>query len=110
MWVRISGTDAREDNYEVGAVDEGMEETNDHTTPLVVGKDESLWVFHSPNVVMARKSAIFEYSEYNCGNLEYNYNGSATRKETKKVYSRGTEPRKNREKIRLYEFIISMFG
>ena len=76
----LSGSDARDENYGLEAIDETMEEINDYTTRLVVGDDELGWKLHSPNVTLARQSAIFESSEYNCGNLEYDYDGSATRK------------------------------
>ena len=57
----MSGKDACDKKYELGAVDETMEEINGYTTQLFVGEEVSSWKLHSPNVELAVVTVIYIY-------------------------------------------------
>ena len=79
-----------------------MENINKYTKQLVIGEDERSWVFHSPNVVVGRKSSIFENSEFVRGNIDYS-KVIAERKQSHEERSSGVLPRSTLERIRMYE-------
>ena len=52
--------DANGDKYRMIVLDEAMESINKYAKQIVVGKDKRSFILHSPNISVARKSAMLE--------------------------------------------------
>ena len=86
----------REEEYVVHALDELIENVNMWTKRLPLGSSQESWVKHSPNVMMARQSQLYE---------EHHYRKSRKRMKD----NRYVEPRKVVEKQRIFEFVTKYF-
>mmetsp|Transcript_282 Transcript_282/g.447 ORF Transcript_282/g.447 Transcript_282/m.447 type:complete len:307 (+) Transcript_282:159-1079(+) len=89
-------------------LDEVMENINGWCKMLPLGSNEISWKNHSPKVMLARQSINFEKEEYTHHQIQYE---GLLKNENKMVqtYKSTTEPRKNMQQFRLYEFIIKVF-
>ena len=86
-----------------------MENINGFSKQLPVGDDRKSWVEHSPNVTMARKLVIHEYTEYVRGNIHYSTEKSFKQTE-QAVASKTVVPRSTVERIRVYEWVVLFCG
>ena len=57
--------------YPMHVLDEVMENVNMWVKALPVNQAEESWTIHSPNVTLARRSILFEHSEYKRGLLDF---------------------------------------
>ena len=97
--------------YSVHVLDDLMENVNMWVKQLPIGDNQDSWYQHSSNVMIARRSIIFENEEYKRGYTDFN---KAIETDTfdsyKKIDSKYVEPRKVMERTILFEFIVKYFG
>ena len=102
--------DSLEKVEKLHVLDDVMENVNMWVKALPLGNDQESWVVHSPNVMLARQCINFESDEYRRGLINFD---KAIEKGVIEVDSNkqslSVEPRKNRERSRLYELYIGMF-
>lgn len=76
---------------------------------LLFGADHKSWVQHSPNLMFARRSVRFQEQEYCKAHLDFT-DGVVKYDYKKHKYTSTVEPRKIKEMVRLYEWMVLMFG
>ena len=80
---------------------------------MLMGTDPTSWVVHSPNIMCARRSIAFEEGEYRRARMDlensFDSFGPSVSSQRKSYHHNTTETRKNRERYRLYEFVVEMF-
>ena len=105
-----TGKDTKGNPYPLHVLDEVMENINAWTKRLLLGPDEISWRIHSPNLMCAHRSNNFESDAFTKQRIEWNTNDEPTTKQYVSNSTKTTEPRKNVERRRMYEWIVLMFG
>ena len=105
-----TGKDSKGNSYPLHVLDEVMENINAWTKRLLLGPDEISWRIHSPNLMCAHRSNNFESDAFTKQRIEWNENDEPTKKEYVSSSTKTTEPRKNVERRRMYEWMVLMFG
>ena len=97
--------------YAVHVLDDLMENVNMWVKQLPIGDTQDSWYQHSSNVMVARRSIIFENEEYKRGFTDFNKAIENEKFEQyKKMDSKYVEPRKVVERTILFEFNVKYFG
>ena len=77
-----------------------------------MGSNEESWLFHSPNVMCAHQAINFEREEHVFHNVDYDKEDNCNFKDVhiNTWQKQTTEPTKNLERFRLYEFVVRVFN
>jgi hypothetical protein len=100
-----------ESNYaSLHVLDDTMENVNKWVKELPLGDTQESWILHSPNVMLAQRCIKFEKNQNRRGLINFdsiNENSDVTMDVLS--LSRYVEPRKNRERSRLYEYYMLLY-
>jgi hypothetical protein len=99
--------------YKLHVLDEVMENVNMWTKQLSMYPSEEQWVYHSSNVMIARRCMNFEKENYRRNRIDIEKvmtEGSTILELLRYVDHRTVEPRKNRERSRLYELYSTLLS
>ena len=77
---------------------------------MSLGSTEKSWVEHSLNIIYARRCLNFCYETYRNARINFDIGANDEIERLELNHKKQKEPRKNVERIRLYEFLLSMFG
>ena len=103
------GYDRRLDDYALRCLDEVQENINGYMKSLILDNTQESWIYHSPNIMFAKKSLLHEETEYLRTSVTIDDDGNMSKTETVNTESSSVSPRKTIERKRLYEWMIAMF-
>ena len=104
--------DTAKNLYSMHVLDELMENVNYWTKCLPLGHDQSSWVNHSPNVMVARRCLNFVNNEYRRGLLDFEkaIETDTTPVQTIADSTTYIEPKCTLERSRLFELIVVLYN
>ena len=96
--------------YPLHVLDEVMENINKWVKTLSLGSTEESWVEHSSNMVYSRRCLNYCYETYRNARINFDIDANDDIERLELNHKKQKEPRKNLERIRVYELLLTMFG